>query len=294
MMGLDEARTEELRALSRELLVGGEVGVVVGYGAGIIEGTTRPVFVTSSEDASRLVWDSSCLTNLVVYLTRAEIKEIGRVAVVVKGCDLPATVELMREHQLETGDAVTIGVSCEGMRAHAVGQGGDTLLTKCFGCDVRTPVGCDHLVGPAVDPDESPLPEVGVERVDEMSWEQRWAFWQSEFERCIKCYACRAVCPLCYCNRCFVDKTRPAWTSSSQCRDAVFHYHLFRAFHLAGRCIGCGECQRVCPQEIPLGLLNRKMRKVVRELYGDELDLDAENRAPLLAFDPEDAEDFIR
>jgi ferredoxin len=293
MMELDRARTDELRTLSRDLLADGNVDVVIGHGVGTVGGATRPVFVTSPDEVSNLVWGPSCLANLTVYLTRSEIRALGRMAVVVKGCDLPATTVLVRENQLGDDEAVTIGISCEGMRPSA-GEGDPAPLPKCLGCQVRTPNGCDHRVGPDVEPDENPPHETGVSLLDEMSWEERWAYWRSELERCLKCYACRSVCPLCYCNRCFVDKTQPAWTSSSQCPDAVFHYHLFRAFHLAGRCTGCGECQRVCPQEIPLGLLNSKMRQVVGELFGDRHQSDPELPPPLLTFTPEDREDFIR
>jgi ferredoxin len=36
-------------------------------------------------------------------------------------------------------------------------------------------------------------------------------------------------------------------------------FHLGRAYHLAGRCIGCDECERVCPVGIPISLLNRML-----------------------------------
>ena len=46
-------------------------------------------------------------------------------------------------------------------------------------------------------------------------------------------------------------------------------FHIIRAFHVAGRCTDCGECSRVCPQHIPLHLLNRKFIKDINELYGE-------------------------
>ena len=42
-----------------------------------------------------------------------------------------------------------------------------------------------------------------------MSW------WTEQFERCVKCYACRQVCPLCYCERCIADKNRPVAIATS-------------------------------------------------------------------------------
>ena len=46
-------------------------------------------------------------------------------------------------------------------------------------------------------------------------------------------------------------------------------FHIIRAFHVAGRCTDCGECSRVCPQNIPLHLLNRKFIKDIDEFYGE-------------------------
>ena len=68
-------------------------------------------------------------------------------------------------------------------------------------------------------------------------------------------------------------------------------FHIIRAFHVAGRCTDCGECSRVCPQHIPLHLLNRKFIKDIDSLYGDfQAGADSETRGPLTAFTEGDAE----
>ena len=87
---------------------------------------------------------------------------------------------------------------------------------------------------------------------------QRWSFWEEELSRCVRCHACREVCPLCFCERCVADKTQPQWIESSPHGRGNLAWHLTRAMHLAGRCVGCGECTRACPAGIPLGLLNRR------------------------------------
>lgn len=45
-------------------------------------------------------------------------------------------------------------------------------------------------------------------------------------------------------------------------------FHLGRAYHLAGRCVGCNECERVCPMEIPISLLNAKLALEVEAAFG--------------------------
>lgn len=71
-------------------------------------------------------------------------------------------------------------------------------------------------------------------------------------------------------------------------------FHIIRAFHVAGRCTDCGECSRVCPQNIPLHLLNRKFIKDINELYGEyQAGENADERAPLNTFTTEDVEPSI-
>ena len=68
-------------------------------------------------------------------------------------------------------------------------------------------------------------------------------------------------------------------------------FHIIRAFHVAGRCTDCGECSRVCPQNIPLHLLNRKFIKDINEFYGEyQAGESVGSRAPLVDYTTEDIE----
>ena len=116
-----------------------------------------------------------------------------------------------------------------------------------------------------------------------MAPEERFAFWQNELSRCIRCNACRNVCPACSCIKCVFDNDR--YDTAQKANTTTFEeqmFHIIRAFHVAGRCTDCGECSRVCPQHIPLHLLNRKFIKDIDEFYGEyQAGEDTDSRAPV-------------
>lgn len=125
-----------------------------------------------------------------------------------------------------------------------------------------------------------------------MTPEERFAFWRGELSRCIRCNACRNVCPACSCEKCVFDN--PASGVENKAAANSFEenlFHIIRAFHVAGRCTDCGECSRVCPQHIPLHLLNRKLISDINELYGPyQAGADCESKSPMTDFRYEDAE----
>jgi ferredoxin len=158
------------------------------------------------------------------------------------------------------------------------------------------PTAHDHLVGVAANLKQPSGPSTDelVARLDAMTPEQRWAFWMAEFDRCIKCYACREVCPHCFCTQCIAEKSMPQWLSVTSSPSGNFAWNLIRAFHLAGRCGGCMECARTCPVGIPLGLLNRKLVVEVEKAFGFKIGADPEARPPLTTYKTDDNQDFIR
>jgi ferredoxin len=81
---------------------------------------------------------------------------------------------------------------------------------------------------------------------------------------------------------------KPQWLSRMVETDENQMFQLGRAMHLAGRCVGCGACDRACPVNLPLRALNAKMAREIREAYEHVSGLDAEKRPPLSVFRVED------
>ena len=241
----------ELHETCRKLLQDGSVQVVIGYGREAAGDRACPAFITRPEDVERLVWNESCFFNLATYLTRPEVQKLGKAAICVKPCDERAIVVLEKESQIDRSQLVVIGLPCEGV--------GQPRLPKCATCGVHVPRHADIVVGRP--PADAPAADgksryAALEEFMKKTPEERLAYWRRELSRCVKCYACRQVCPMCYCRQCIVDKNRPVAISASATLKGNFAWQIARAFHLAGRCVGCDECTRVCPAGIDLRLLN--------------------------------------
>lgn len=313
-----ERIAEEIRREASRLLDSGEVELVVGFKKGTIPMVSRPWFARTPEEAKEFHWDGFCNLNLVNYLTKRKEK----VAVVAKGCDTRSLILHFQEHQINRDQVVVLGVPCKGMLDRGKlkraagrkeildvaeengsvilrGKGLDLKISRedalqrcCSICEHRNPVLADILLGQ----------EVGERKADRFSdivqieikeAQERWNFFRRVLSPCIRCYACRNACPHCYCPECFVDCSKPQWVGKSQDPDDVFTFHLFRAFHMAGRCTDCGSCERACPMEIPLRLLTRKLEKEIKERWGYEVGLTMDGTPPLATYRPDDPQDFI-
>ena len=291
----------ELRRIARELLEAGDVRVIIGWEDA--RRGARPVFISDPADTDKLIFDTRSVHNLVAYLNprRDHVAELGKIGLVVKGCDVKAVAGLLREAQIARTDVVLIGVRCGGVLEEnelpaAVALTAENVAPRCYGCDNREPTLVDHLVGESQP--EPPRPVMTItERVaalDDKPLEERWAFWTGEFDKCVRCYACRQVCPLCICERCIVEKTQPQWIEPAPHPRSNLSWNITRALHLAGRCVDCGECERFCPVGIPLTLVNRKIQQIVAERFDYVVSEDPENQAPIGDYRLDDQQEFIK
>lgn len=282
-------QTSELQAKARDLLQTGAAGVVVGYGPGSQPNMTIPIFVTSPEDVGKLVWNEHCRQNLSVYLTKDIVTDLGKVALVTKGCDERSVIGLIQEQQIKREDVILLGMPCRGVQVNG------HLADPCTQCQVRQPSFADYVIGsasPVTDSEDPRLAEIA--HLEAMSPAERWNFWQAQFSRCLRCYACRAACPLCYCERCIADKTQPRWIPSSAHGAGNLSWNVVRAFHLAGRCVDCGACAQACPANIRLDLINLKLAQSVKEAFDYVPGRDPTVAPPLTTFREDDRQEFIR
>lgn len=308
----------------KELLESGEVNRVLGWKKGDLPYNPEPAFFGSADELSEFVYDGFCGANLSKYMIAASALE-GKTLVLLKPCDSYSFVQLMKEHRVDREKAYIIGVGCKGKldieRIKAEGVKGiesisgaeidgacDTLkidtiygektvsykaamLERCHVCKGKEHRIYDELMCESADTLDSDRFQ-GVEAIENMTPEQKFAFFKSELSKCIRCNACRNVCPACSCRKCVFDSNK--FDSAHKANVDPFEeqmFHLIRAFHVAGRCTDCGECSRVCPQGIPLHLFNRKFIKDINEYYGEyQAGNNVEDETPLTDFTFDDLE----
>jgi ferredoxin len=313
---------QRLQDEAKALLEQGKVDYIIGFESGSLKFTTTPLITRDAKDVDRLVINPFIVNNLANFLT--EIK--GRVGIVVKGCDSRSIVSLIGDNKVAREDVVILGVPCEGVidlskveglvekerdelddivregnnvtvrfdGEERVFSAEEVLFDNCLGCEMPTPQEYDILLGEPRPPAPDLVAGKNIEKLKEMSLEERWDYWKNEFSRCIRCYACRNVCPACFCQRCFVEETEPQWVMRVPRWQDNLLFQVVRNIHVAGRCTDCGECERVCPANIPLRSLTREMYAIVDELFDYKAGMDKEALPLMTHYEQEEAEGVFR
>ena len=311
---------KRIREEAKKLLTNKEVDVIVGFGEGTLPLRATPLFIRSPEEADRLIWNSFCENNLATYLHKLDRFKVG---LVVKGCDARSVAALSLEKRFRNNPVYLIGVPCQRMvdrrkvkkavkgEILKATEDGDQIVISGEGCQVtlkkdeflypscqvcahRNPVHANVMVAESVEEKVLTENHPDLEAFEKMTPQERWKFFEKETSRCIRCYACREACPMCYCKECFVDSSRPKWVEKGLDSKDLQFYHIVRAYHQTGRCSACGACERACSMEIKLNYMTQRLNQDVKELYGFETGVDKDASPPLSTFETEDKQEFIK
>ncbi len=258
-----------------QLLADGSVDIFLGYVKGN-DSRAKAAFFNISDKADNAIFDASCTQNLAVYLHKHEIKSFAKIGIFANYSTLRAIIQLANENQIKEEKYIIQTMNKDGK-----------IITFANLTEVESYVQANR-----------PAPAAAmIQKLDSLSKmdrDERWEFWSKELASCIKCYACRSACPMCYCSQCTTDCNQPQWIGVPAHGQGNFEWHIMRAMHLAGRCVACGECQRVCPMEIPLGLLNARLNIDIATNFGETAGMNLGADYALSSYKVDDKEHFIR
>ncbi len=212
------------------------------------EGTVLPVLLTDADSPDlELVDISDCrypLGKILIDLLREYPDK--RFAVLARGCDERAIIELSKLEQVDLDRVVMVGLACTAEEAKA--------------CGCPRPYPGEIALGDKVEP---VLGRELIEEIESLPESERMEWWREQFSRCIKCYGCRNICPMCFCKDCALED--PHLVEPGVIPPEFPSFHIIRALDMTGRCIDCGLCEEACPAEIPLRSMYRKMQEIMED-----------------------------
>lgn len=265
----------KINEIAKQLLRNEEAKVIIGYAEGT-HGRVRPIFARNEKEADELLYDDRCIQNLGVYKYKKEVVSLGKPAIVANIHTLRGIIRLAVEKQIQEG----------GLIALCPGDNGEITVCKTLD-EIEKHL---SLISPQMKEEDIKI----MTKLDAMSPVERWTYWENEMENCIKCYACRQACPLCYCTQCTVELNQPQWITVEASTLGNLEWHVMRAMHLSGRCISCGQCGNACPVSIPIHLLPMKLAEVIKTDYGTVSGMNLQEGCAMSTFQPDDKENFIK
>jgi formate dehydrogenase subunit beta len=228
------------------------------------DGTLLPALITDTDSPDLELVDVGesryPLGKILIDLMREYPEK--RFAVLVRGCDERAIVELAKLEQVDLGRVVMVGIACSPEEAEA--------------CGCPRPYPGEVDIGEKVE--AAPGREV-IEEVEAMGDAERLEWWKEQFSRCIKCYGCRNICPMCFCKDCALEN--PHLVEPGVIPPEFPSFHIIRALDMTGRCIDCGLCEEACPAHIPLRSLYRKMQDIMEDTLEYRAGEDPGRKSPL-------------
>lgn len=258
----------KLTDIAKTLLKENSIQLIIGFEKGTRY--SRPFFCQNPEETGKLILDETCRNNLAVYITKPELTGDVKTALVANSRILKSVLQLWKEHQLSEEKFLFI----------AGETADDCLIINTF-AELEAYIE-EHPVK------AEPFVEERLTEIRNMSREERWQYWKTELSKCIRCYACRAACPLCYCNRCIVEVNCPQWIDPWAAPLSNMEWQINRVMHMAGRCTDCGACEEACPLDLPIHLLTRQLFDEVHEDFGENTSGNV-----LSTFNPNDKESFF-
>lgn len=295
----------KIKEIAARLLQNGDVNLFIAWEKGDFDYHCKPLVARTVDDADKIIFNEYCIHNLANSLLKYRDGN-EKIGIVVKGCDSRGIIRLLEDNQFDRERLYIVGVNCPGMKdplaamrnssGFSTNVKEDGLADKCSRCNYPNPVIYDEILGPEQTAHAQGERFARVKEIENMPVEDRYNFFEDMLSKCIRCYACRQACVACNCRICIFDEMKPQWVGRETNKTDNMMYHLVRALHMAGRCIECGECERVCPMNIPLMLINQKLTKDVNNFFGPYeagIKYTEGEKPPLSMYKQDDPDNFL-
>jgi ferredoxin len=252
--------SDEARKVVGEVLSAGDVDGVFCLREN--EGSVGPHYYKPGEDLDDLVLSPKYALPLILRWCHQHSPGV-KVGAVLRSCEERALVELVKRRQVDLDMIKVIGLACTEEEA------------KDCGCVLGSPT--NVMIGT---PMEGLSERRKLKDLPPAEDGQRLEFWKKEYSKCIKCYGCRDVCPVCACHVCMMAEHD--WVRGGTIPPKFATFHLIKAYHMADRCIECRECESACPVSIPLAELYGRMLRDVERRFGYVTGANVSEKPPLL------------
>ena len=207
---------DQLVEKATALLADGTVNRVLGWKKGEFDYDVTPAVFADAEALKDFVFDDFCGANFSKYLIKETGKE-GKVLVFLKPCDTYSFNQLLTEHRFDREKVYAVGIPCNGMidiaKVKALAGDGilsvksdkvvsvetlydgvktieaaDVLAERCVNCKSKKHMAYDELLGEEGEVlDSNRFDQEAA--LEAMIADERYAFWQGELSRCIRCNA---------------------------------------------------------------------------------------------------------
>lgn len=261
---------ENVKQKVKELLESGKIKGFLGLKEA--NGQTGPHLFGDGDNLNSLVLgdrerpgDSRYpLNKLLIHLAMSYPEDTF--GILVRGCDERGLKTLYTWNQLNPDNIIPVGIACPQELADA--------------CECQQPYPDEYVAG---DKAQAHAFE-SVAKLDGLDLSERFTHWRDEFSKCVKCYGCRDICPMCFCKECSLETDELIPTGELPPEIPIFH--LTRAVHMAGRCIDCGLCNEACPSDIPLRTLYKKVADIMDKEFGFRAGYTLGQKSPLNIMGP--------
>lgn len=293
------------------------LSAIVAYSKGNNALKVSPCIVEKKEDIQKIIFDRLCINNLATYAYKLSKEIDGKIGMILKPCDTKAMIQLISEGLINREKFSLITVGCSGIidykkilkeiggaRVTSVDIDSNDIKVntidnsvnlkaenffadKCYWCSIseNPPIYDEFIANDEKLNVEKKDRFEDIENLEKLSLDDIYSYWEEELSRCIRCYACRNVCPMEVCrDQCIVNLDFPKWQSARISSRENKFFQLIRVMHLAGRCVECGECERVCPQNISILKMMKKMNQTVERLFEFVPGTSISQKPPLLTY----------